>query len=60
MWTLSITNLVYKGLFVACAEGPYCMNNVVHEQGNVKTFKRFQTYLILNLYIDENDKDSKN
>uniref|UniRef100_K1QDQ6 Uncharacterized protein n=1 Tax=Magallana gigas TaxID=29159 RepID=K1QDQ6_MAGGI len=31
---------VYKGSFVACTEGAYCMNDVVHEQGNVKTFKR--------------------
>lgn len=33
---------VYKGSFVACTEGAYCMNDVVHEQGNVKTFKRFE------------------
>lgn len=32
---------VYKGPFVDCTEGPYCMNDIVHEQGNVKTFKRF-------------------
>lgn len=37
---------VYKGSFVACTGGPYCMNNVVHEEGNVKTFKRFSFRLI--------------
>lgn len=52
---------VYKGSFVACTEGEYCMNDVLHEQGNVKTFKKvwFQTYLILNLYIDEYHTDAK-
>lgn len=31
---------VYRGPFVACTEEAYCMTDVVHEQGNTKTFKR--------------------